>query len=98
MPFATLENYYMMNGCFLGENQLLDRSDRIVHIPTFIVHGRFDAVCTPNNAWLLAERLDAVELQFTPAGHSQNEPANVEALLRGVEWVAERFDSSVTTE
>jgi proline iminopeptidase len=98
MPFATLENYYMMNGCFLGENQLLQHADRIAHIPTFIVHGRYDAVCAPNNAWRLAENLDQVELQLTPAGHSQNEPANVEALLRGVEWVAERFVSSSTTE
>jgi len=98
MPFSTLENYYMMNGCFLGDNQLLQNADRIAHIPTFIVHGRFDVICTPNNAWRLAEKLDEVELQFTSAGHSQNEPANVEALLRGVEWVAERFDPSIVTE
>lgn len=98
MPFATLENYYMMNGCFLGENQLLRHVETIAHIPTFIVHGRFDAVCTANNAWRLAESLDRVELQLTAAGHSQNESANIEALLRGVEWVAERFDSSMDTE
>lgn len=98
MPFATLENYYMMNGCFLGQNQLLQQADRIDHIPTFIVQGRFDVICTPNNAWRLAEKLDKVELRLTSAGHSQNEPANVEALLLGVEWVAERFESSISTD
>jgi len=99
MPFATLESYYMMNGCFLGEDQLLQNVDRIVHIPTFIVNGRFDVICTPDNAWRLAKRLDNVELQLTSgAGHSQNEPANVAALLRGVEWVAERFESQDATE
>jgi proline iminopeptidase len=92
MPFATLENYYMMNGCFLAENQLLEQADRIAHIPTFIVNGRFDVICPPVNAWRLAQKLDQVELRLTQAGHSQNEPANLAALVQGVEWVAERFD------
>jgi proline iminopeptidase len=93
MPFSVLENYYMMNGCFLEDGQLLRDVDRIVHIPTFIVQGRFDVVCPPSAAWELARRLDNVNLELTAAsGHSQNEPANRKALIRGVEWVAERIE------
>ena len=90
--FSVLENFYMMNGCFLEDGQLLRNATRIAHIPTFIVHGRFDTVCRPQGAWELAQRLDNVHLEITAnAGHSQNEPANLEALVRGGEWIAEQI-------
>lgn len=93
MPFSLLENWYMMNGCFLEDGQLLRDADRIAHIPTFIVHGRFDTICRPRGAWELARRLDNAHLEITDnAGHSQNEPANLEALVRGGEWLAARID------
>ena len=92
MPFSVLENYYMMNDCFLGEGQLLHDAPRIAEIPTFIVHGRFDAVCPPRSAYRLAKALRNVHLELPAAtGHVQQEPANTEALLRGVEWVVERM-------
>jgi proline iminopeptidase len=91
--FSVLENFYMMNGCFLEDGQLLRDVGRIAHIPTFIVHGRFDAICSPRGAWELARRLDNVHLEITAnAGHSQNEPANLEALVRGGQWLAARID------
>ena len=93
MSFSVLENWYMMNGCFLEDGQLLRDADRIAHIPTFIVHGRFDTICRPRGAWELARRLDDAHLEITAnAGHSQNEPANLEALVRGGEWLAARID------
>jgi proline iminopeptidase len=90
MPFSVLENYYMMNRCFLEEGQLLRDAGKIAHIPTFIVHGRSDAVCMPQSAEKLAQRLGRAHLELTRAGHVQSEPANTVALLRGVEWVAAR--------
>jgi proline iminopeptidase len=89
--FSVLENHYMMNGCFLEEGQLLKNADRIAHIPAFIVNGRFDVICPPITAQALASRLETVKLELTAAGHSQSETATTEALLRGVEWVAERM-------
>jgi proline iminopeptidase len=92
MSFSVLENYHMMNACFLKDGQLLRDVKRIAHIPTFIVHGRFDAVCLPRSAYELSKALARVKLEFPPAtGHLQGEPANTEALLRGVEWVAEQM-------
>jgi proline iminopeptidase len=92
MPFSVLENFYMMNGCFLEDRQLLSNADRIAHIPTYIVHGRFDTVCRPKGAWELAQRLENVYLEITAnAGHSQNEPANLEALVRGGQWLGEQI-------
>ena len=88
--FSVLENYYMMNRCFLKEGQLLGDAHKIAHIPTFIVNGRYDAVCPPRTAYGLASRLKTVKLELTVAGHSQNDPANTEALLRGARWLSEQ--------
>jgi proline iminopeptidase len=90
--FSLLENFYMMNDCFLAEGQLLRDAGRIAHIPTFIVHGRFDAICAPRSAYDLSRRLDRVRLEFTQAGHAQGEPPTTEALVRGVEWVADQAE------
>jgi proline iminopeptidase len=93
MPFSVLENHYMMNGCFLEEGQLLRDADRIAHIPTFIVHGRFDAICHPRSAYELAGRLQRVRLELPAnAGHSRDDPPNTEALVRGVRWVADQME------
>lgn len=90
-PFSVLENYYMSNDCFLEEQQLLRDADQIADIPTFIVNGRFDVICAPRNAWLLSKQLNRVVLELPPAaGHSSREPAIVEALVRGTEWVADQ--------
>lgn len=91
--FSVLENHYMMNGCFLEEGQLLRDAGRIAHIPTFIVNGRYDVICPPATAHALAAKLDTVRLELTTAGHSQSEPENTAALVRGVHWVAERVGS-----
>ncbi len=93
MPFSVLENYYMMHGCFIDDDQLLREADKIAHIPAFIVNGRFDAVCPPRTAFALAKKLKTVKLEFPPAtGHVDSESANQEALLRGVKWVADIID------
>ena len=44
--FARIESHYFVNGGFFAnETQLLDRVDRIRHIPTVIVQGRRAVVC-----------------------------------------------------
>jgi proline iminopeptidase len=91
--FSVLENYYMSNGCFLEEGQLLRDSTRIADIPTFIVNGRLDVICTPRGAWNLAGQLNRVKLELpAAAGHSSREPAIAEALLRGTAWVADQIE------
>lgn len=81
--FSLMENWYMAHNCFLDDGQLLEHADRIAHIPTIIVHGRYDMVCRPRAAWALAKRLDNCRLWFVPAsGHASNEPAMTEHLKR----------------
>ena len=90
--FSVLENYYMMNHCFVDDGQLLRDASLIAHIPTFIVNGRHDSICPPITAHRLASRLRTVRLELPVAAHSGREPAIAELLVEGVRWVSERLD------
>jgi len=96
--FSTLENHYMMNGCFLEDEQLLENSDRIAHIPTHIVNGRFDLICPPITAIRLAEKLDTVQLDIPIAAHSGREPAIINSLMNGLDWVTEKIKIGKTIQ
>jgi proline iminopeptidase len=66
--------YYFINHCFLPENYILDNVAKLGTIPTYIVQGAKDQVCPKNQALLLAQHLNQVELYLDPTGgHSNNE-------------------------
>ncbi len=91
-PFSVLENHYMMHNCFLKEGQLLNNIDKIAHIPSTIVNGRFDVICPPKTAALLASKIKTVKIEFPVAGHSQNEPGNTKALVKGIKWLRKQIE------
>jgi len=66
--FSLIENYYMMNGCFLEEGQLWDNLDKIQHIPCTIVNGRFDLPCPSITAYKLHKNLEQSELVIVEKG------------------------------
>ena len=79
---ARHEAHYMVNGCFLTDNQILNNSDKIKDIPTIIVHGRYDIVCAFDNAWLLHQQLPNSELIVSKlAGHASAEPETKHHLI-----------------
>ena len=72
---ARHEAHFMVNDCFLSENQILANCDKIKDIPTAIVHGRYDIVCPVDNAWLLHQQLPKSQLIISDAsGHASVEP------------------------
>ncbi len=72
---ARHEAHYMVNDCFLTDNQILANCDKIKDIPTVIVHGRYDIVCPVDNAWLLHQKLPKSTLVISDAsGHASAEP------------------------
>jgi proline iminopeptidase len=81
--FARIECHYFVNKGFLEtEDQLLKRCDRIRHIPTVIIQGRYDVVCPMISAWELHQALPEAEFQVIPdAGHSMTEPGIRSALI-----------------
>ena len=81
---ARIECHYFINkGFFDSEDQLLNNMDRIRHIPSVIVQGRYDVVCPMQTAWELHQRWPEAQFWVTPdAGHSAYEPSNTDALIR----------------
>jgi len=72
---ARHEAHFMVNDCFLTDNQILANCDKIKDIPTAIVHGRYDIVCPADNAWLLHQNLPKSTLVLSEAsGHASVEP------------------------
>ncbi|MEM6390836.1 MAG: prolyl aminopeptidase, partial [Pseudomonadota bacterium] len=82
--FSRLENHYFYNAAFLEEDgQILRDMDKIADIPGAIVQGRFDMICPPLSAHLLAERWPAGRLQMIKAaGHALSEPGISRELVR----------------
>jgi proline iminopeptidase len=93
--FARIECHYFVNrGFFEVDDQLLRHVDRIRHIPTVIVQGRYDVVCPLRSAWDLHRAFPEAELMVIPdAGHSMTEPGILTALLDAVDRFAEQKPS-----
>ena len=75
IALATIEaHYFVNNGFFSSEDQLLDGVDAIRDIPGVIVQGRYDVVCPMTTAWELASRWPEADLRIVgDAGHSAYE-------------------------
>ena len=90
LAFARIENHYFVNqGFFEVEDQLLRDAHRIAEIPGVIVHGRYDVVCPIQSAWELHKAWPKAELIISPAsGHSAFEAENADALVRATDRFA----------
>lgn len=92
LPLARIENHYFLHHCFLEPNQLLQNLSRIAHLPAYIVHGRYDAVCKLENAWSLHQAWPGSVLSVVQqAGHSASEPAIARALYQAATELAQRL-------
>jgi proline iminopeptidase len=81
--FARIECHYFINqGFFEPDDQLLRNIERIRHIPGVIVQGRYDVVCPMISAWELHQVWPEAEFIVVPdAGHSMSEPGIRNALI-----------------
>ncbi len=92
---SRIEAHYMINKCFFEEGYILNNLDKIIHIPTFIVHGRYDIVCSSSNAWDLYKKwLELSDYKYKPklvitpsSGHSQMETENFAELVGFMEEI-----------
>ncbi|MDG4555140.1 MAG: prolyl aminopeptidase [Candidatus Competibacter sp.] len=92
LSLARIECHYFVNQCFMEPDQLLRDAGRLRAIPGVIVHGRYDVVCPPDNAWALHRAWPEAELRIvTPAGHAASEPGIVDALITATQAFADRL-------
>lgn len=82
VSLARLEVHYMRANRFTPDDLLLQRVDRIRHIPCAIVQGRYDLLCPPVTAVTLHAAWPESTLQIIDdAGHAAQEPGTRAALI-----------------
>jgi proline iminopeptidase len=87
LAFARIECHYFVNqGFFDFDGQLIANAGLIRHIPGVIVHGRYD-LCTPVTiAWDLHRAWPEADLRIVPdSGHAMTEPGIVHELVAATE-------------
>jgi len=86
LAFARIESHYFVNRGFFEEGYVLNNVDKIRHIPTTIVQGRYDVVCPFQTAWDLHKRFpEAKFIVSNTSGHSAGEKQNTEALTQAAD-------------
>lgn len=84
---ARVQIHYIEHQCFVGDRDLLSEAkQKLGHIPTVIVQGRYDMVCPPLTAWELSQAMPHAEfLMIADAGHSAMETGTTSALVAATE-------------
>ena len=100
--FARLENHYFTHRGFLDHDGWIRANlARIADVPGTIVQGRYDMICPPASAHLLAAGWPAARLEIAPfAGHALSEPGIAERLVAATDRIgaarAGRLPSAAT--
>lgn len=69
---------------------------RLQHLPAIIIHGRWDAICLPQMAYLLHQAWKKSDLWIIPSGgHSSNDPAIASALATAGDLFMQRLRGSL---
>lgn len=90
LAHSRIQLHYALNHCFIDDAPLLDSIDDIAHIPTVVIHGRYDLVCPLQQSWELKQAWPEIDLRIVPlAGHAGSEPGLIDALVRATDELAE---------
>ena len=81
--FARIEcHYFIHRGFFDDDDHIIANIDKVRRIPCQIVHGRFDVITPPRNAWDLKQAFPEAGLTLVPdAGHAMSEPGIIHHLV-----------------
>jgi proline iminopeptidase len=92
LSLARIEAHYFINDSFISENQIIDNIQTLHGIPAVIIHGRYDMVCSLDNAVSLARVWPDAKLQIVrDAGHASRDPGILDALVRATDEMAIAF-------
>lgn len=73
-----IEAHYFSNDCFLPGEYVLTNAVPLT-MPIWLIHGRYDFVCMPENAYMLHQKLPNSQLIWTINGHhADHESWNVQ--------------------
>ena len=93
LAIARFECHYIVNEMFFpNDNYILDHIAAITHLPCRIVHGRFDAVCPPRNAWDLCQAYPSARLSLVQEGaHAARDPHMAAELVQALDDFRDLF-------
>ena len=82
--FARIECHYFINkGFFDTDEWILENIDKIRHLPTVIIQGRYDVVCPMISAWELHRTFPEADFEIVQdAGHSMTEKGIASKLIQ----------------
>ena len=84
LAFARIESHYFINrGFFATDDHLIVGAEKLRHIPSVIIQGRYDVVTPVETAWALHKAWPEAGFEIIPdAGHTAMEPGITDALIR----------------
>lgn len=89
---VMMELYYAKRHYFIAENQILENCQALQHIPTVIIHGRYDLTCPIEAAVALHKVLPHAEYQVLPhSGHIAKGEEMIHALVTATDKMAEQL-------
>lgn len=95
LAMARIECHYFYHQSFIEKNQILKNCQKIQHLPTTIIHGRYDMVCPVNQAFELAEKLPKANLIISNhSGHSAFEADITRQLVMATDDFTRLLDAS----
>ena len=88
--FARIESHYFINkGWLERDDQVLAQMPRLAEIPGVIVQGRYDIICPPHTACVIADAWPGGTLEMIDdAGHALSEPGISQALVEATDHFA----------
>jgi proline iminopeptidase len=75
---VRIEVHYLANDSFMPERHILKNAHKL-HMPIWLIQGRYDFVCPPVTAHELHQLLPDSQLIWTTAGHSGGDRSNYDA-------------------
>ena len=86
LAMAKIEAHYFSTEVLNKEKSLLNRIDRIRHIPASIIHGRYDIICPIDSAHRLHQAWPEADYVIVPdSGHSFLDPTMRSRLIEATE-------------
>jgi len=89
---ALFECHYLLHHCFFAQNYIIEHTNEIAHIPTALIHGRYDMVCKCEGAIVLHQHLPNSSLDIIEdAGHSMTEEGIAASLIAALQQMEKRL-------
>ena len=93
LTLATIDLHYVTNNYFLSPDQMITQKNvnKIKHIPTYFIHGRYDTICPIRMAYQLHRRLEHPKnrLEIVKAGHTYYEPEIAKGCIDGLNYLGD---------